>query len=429
MRLRGMPIVGLVVSIPLHVVHHFTWVPSYIGYSSGLTIEVTDLWVVWLLWVYMWDLRRGQAKKIVGLAGVCAPLVLWVLAGVFSLFASTNVVLSIYGVLAQFRAAVTLVVLAVTLAQGEYEVRAARLGIVLAVAMIGGICIAETIVGTNFIDNAASVNATADAVFRAAGVSTPTLTAGYLAALLPFTCLELFDSHRIRRLLGLAALPLGLAGILCTLTRDVWGCLLIGSLPMVAYLYRRGRILRVVIPVCIVSILLGAAGMGTRMNSRLAEGNEDLIERNGLIRTALHMASSSPLVGVGINTYVLHMYEFTPKDEQQDFVYSVHNEFALCLAETGCIGLAAIGWLFFAVLRRSWELSRTRRPLAVGLLCSMLIAVLHMNFEAYVQQMLLHLFVLVAMVTALWSHHTESVIRERLSKDSRFLRYTVAVGQ
>lgn len=364
MRFRAIPIVGLVVSIPLHLVHHFTWVPGHIGASSGLTVEVTDLWVIWLLFDYMWAMRTGHVNRQ-GFGAICALLAFWLIAGLLSLSASSDITLSLYGILAHLRVAVFLVTLALTMARGKYELRAACLGVLLAVSVVGGICLAETLLGTNLINNAGLDAYTENNVFRAAGLNTPTLTAGYLATLLPLIGIELVTCRGLRRLLAFAALLLGLVGIVCTLTRGVWGCMLIGSLPLLGYLFRRRLIRPRFVVVCATAAVLVLAALGDRITVRFGEGNGNLSERGTLIKTALNMASSSPLVGVGLNTYVLHMYEFTPKNgTQDDFVYLVHNEFALALAETGVVGLAATILLLVLTSIRASRLARAQLPLA-----------------------------------------------------------------
>jgi O-antigen ligase len=76
------------------------------------------------------------------------------------------------------------------------------------------------------------------------------------------------------------------------------------------------------------------------------------------------------------------MDEFSPKHQVTSFEYLVHNRYLLTLAETGIVGLIAFAWSLAVVVARALVLAR-HSVVGVALLGSMVVALLHMNMEAY----------------------------------------------
>ena len=404
------PIMGLTFTVPFDLVHHLTYVPGQIGASSGLTVDLTDLWVIWLVLEYGYARWKGEVRRAPGLAGIFLPMALLLVADVFSLWGSGDIVLTLYGIVAHIKLAAAFLILALTIAQGESELRAASLGFMLAVLVVGVICITESVLSVNFrasLDD----DGMAGYAFRAAGLNTPTLTAGYLAVLLPMVCIDLITCRGVRKCLAALALCLGLAGLFCTLTRAALGLLVIGSIPLLVHLHRRRFIRPRHILVCVGAAAIAYASLAGRIQSRLDEGNGNLIGRSVLIRAALAMAATSPIVGVGLNTYDLHMYDFMPKDEDQRWVAGVHNEFARALAETGPLGLVALAWLIGLTLVRATSLARIGLPIGIGLLCSTIIATLDMNIESYVSGPdRVNLWIVLAIVAGVFSRRRRAQI-------------------
>jgi hypothetical protein len=401
---RSFAVFGLVFSSSLQLVHHFVYLP-YIGASDGLTVELTDVWTIWLAFIYVAEHQKGIAKAVHGFTAFVVPLTLLLIADIFSFVNSADMQLSFYGMLAHLRVAALFVVLAATLAQGTKELRAASFGVVCAVLSMGGICIVEMIFRTNIPKNAALIAEAGESDFRAGGISAPTLAAALLATLLPLVMIEYFcPLSRFRKILAGVTICVGLAGIGCTLTRAAAGTLVVGSIPLVVFLFRHHRIRARHLIACFVVLSCLWASLGDKISERVDEGADNLDARLGLIGTALNMASHSPLVGEGINNYALKMNGFIPNDQRQKFEYVVHNKFFLTLAETGIIGLVALMWLLAIAFRRAILLARRGSPMGVGVLCSMIVLVLEMNVESYDSGMnLFFAFILMAVIAAMWS--------------------------
>ena len=396
---------GLVFSSSLQLVHHFIYRP-YIGASDGLTIELTDLWTLGLLFFCASDHQKGIAKSVRGLRAFLVPIALLLMADIFSFVNSGDMELSFWGLLTHIRVVALFTVLVVAMAQGIEEFQAALVGIVSSVIGMGSICIFEMIFRSNIPRNAALIADAGESDFRSGGISSPTLAAALLATLLPMVVVEYFyPVSRSRKMLAGLGICVGLAGIGCTLTRSAAGVLVFASIPLIVFLFRDQRIKARHFVACGVVLACLGVSIGDRISERVDEGADNLLARAGLLGTAVNMASNSPLFGEGINNYDLKMDGFIPHDQRQKFEYVVHNKFFLTLAETGIVGLAALVWVLSVAVRRAASLAHRGLPVGVGLLCSMIVLVFEMNVESYDSGMnLLFAFVLMAIAAVVSSH-------------------------
>jgi O-antigen ligase len=408
---RPFGVFGLIFCLPLSLSHHFVYRPN-VGASDGLVVYAIDFWIVWLMVDAMVQRQKGTEKPLRDFAGFLVPMVLILVADLISFSKSGDLQLSVYGFIEHFRDALLFVVLAFSLRQGKRELQAASLAIVWAVFTIGGICVLEMLLKRHLGIHVYEAGEYDPQVFRSAGLTTPTLAAGYLAALIPLVALEFFfPISKARKWLAGLSLVLGIAGLGCTLSRAAFGILAIGIIPFFMLLRRQRLIRRGQIILGLLFVALLAAGLSDKITARADEGRvASLNGRTGLIGTALNMASDSPVVGQGVNNYEFKMYGFIPSDQRQSFEYLVHNKFLATLAETGPLGLIALVSLLVVGVRRAFVLARRGLPMGTALLCSMIIVVLHMNMESYTSgPILLNVWILIAIIAAFWSSEQAAV--------------------
>jgi hypothetical protein len=226
---RPFAVFGLVFSVPFSLGHHFVYQPN-LGAGDGVAIYVIDLWVVWLLVDAMVQRQKGTGKPLRHFAGFLVPVILLLIADLISFTKSGVFLLSVYGFIEHFRAALLLAVLAFSVRQGKRELDAASLAIVWAVFTVAGICVVEMLLHRNLGMYVWKASEYDPQVFRSAGLSTPTLGGGYLAALIPLVAIEYFFpiSKARKRLAGLG-LGLGVAGLGCTVSRAAVGILAISE--------------------------------------------------------------------------------------------------------------------------------------------------------------------------------------------------------
>ncbi len=76
-----------------------------------------------------------------------------------------------------------------------------------------------------------------------------------------------------------------------------------------------------------------------------------IVERVQLIQASLEMIKSNPILGVGLNNFIVRLPEYW-QSGQIRFLQPVHNIYLLILAETGLVGLAIFLWFLFLTFRR-----------------------------------------------------------------------------
>lgn len=157
-------------------------------------------------------------------------------------------------------------------------------------------------------------------------------------------------------LVGMGVLAIGL-----TFTRVAWAGLVFGFAMLLVMTWRRGyvsttRLTWVVISLCAVAVVLTPI-----MLIRMAESplDEAYSERRGLMTIAFEVIRSHPLTGIGPGAYGFVYKRYLPPTLDDQWLYTVHNEYLLRAAETGLLG--ALAWILLLVIgmRLAWRISRS----------------------------------------------------------------------
>jgi len=126
-------------------------------------------------------------------------------------------------------------------------------------------------------------------------------------------------------------------------------------------------------------------------------------DRMPLIYTALNMFKHNPILGVGANNYSFRIPEYIPPELTGSWIYIVHNEFLLRLAETGIIGFllfyTLVGWTMVAL----WRLTKSPEPwifiLSCGLFAAFIGSIPHRMLTAYHFDSMFYMFSLSVALT------------------------------
>jgi O-antigen ligase len=156
---------------------------------------------------------------------------------------------------------------------------------------------------------------------------------------------------------------MGAGAIGLSFTRAAWAGLIIGFIA-ICILCRRRRMLqnRKAVGIAIVGGILGIALLPTMMLRLQADygGESALSERLGLIVIALNVIAAHPLTGVGAGAYASTFKSYVPAGlDQNQWLYTVHNQFLLVGAETGIPGAMAFIVFLLMGFRVALRLSRT----------------------------------------------------------------------
>lgn len=380
----------LILSIPLGFNFHLTYREGHIGISDGFTIELIDIFLIVLLLVWAYDVKYKKQYNIDYFPKTTLPILFMLLSGLLSFWNSSDYSLSTYGIFSGIKGLILYFYLANNI-NTKHDMKIVVTSLQLCFFILGVICIVEAVIGINFTSAFKVLEEdpySGTEVFRSAGLHTPTYTGGYLASMLPLIFVQFFVFRsNVKKILLFITLIFGMTGLVLTLTRSAWFCLAIGSTLMVFFLFRYKYIKIRPVVLSLLLIVLLFVFFQDKIMSRLAEGSNNLIARVNLLHTAINMVKDHPVSGIGLNTYILKMDDYTHSKLAYEWIYIVHNKYLLVWSETGTLGLISFFWLFFVILTCSIRLSRSLDPnlsiIAIGLFSSLVVMGFHMHFESY----------------------------------------------
>lgn len=129
------------------------------------------------------------------------------------------------------------------------------------------------------------------------------------------------------------------------------------------------------LPVLIIFMLSFFFPLGTRLlNASIAD--ESVVERVALIKSSLLIIKDSPIIGVGINNFLVNLPSYQKKPVDIFALQPVHNVYLLVAAETGIVGLFFFLWF----LRRTFQEIRKKKPMIRNSLFIILSAMLILGF-------------------------------------------------
>ena len=218
--------------------------------------------------------------------------------------------------------------------------------------------------------------------------------AGFIEMTLPVALALILGAagpaRRRRWAFGLAALVLGLAGLLTVAfiakSRAGTASLICGGMIGMAALLRSGRArfaLRSLAVAGFIGLLLFTIANPTHDSS--------IGHRLDAWRAALHMTGGSPALGIGLGAFGALEPWFHPEPL---VLYYAHNDYVQFLAETGAAGLAAFACVLWLLLRNTRSSENLRAPLPMesgeSAIAGEADRVLHAGLLAAVAAMALH---------------------------------------
>jgi O-antigen ligase len=183
----------------------------------------------------------------------------------------------------------------------------------------------------------------------------------------------LAEKNWLKRLGLVTCLGIMLAGLMTTKVRASLAAVVIVTLAVLTVGYLRQWISWKRMTLVIMAGLLLLIATAPLMVERFRTGayGED---RMPLIYTALNMIKGNPMLGVGASNYAFRIDDYRPPEVAAAWVYVVHNEFLLRLAETGLIGFLLYYSLVGLAMIGLWRLTRTSDPWIFILSCGLLAA-------------------------------------------------------
>ncbi len=203
-------------------------------------------------------------------------------------------------------------------------------------------------------------------------------SAGYLALCVPIVAgLLLHSSRRLHRcLLGFAGTAM-VAALVSTASRGALLALVVGAVAA-ACLVRGRRAAVAVIAVLALGLLLAPLSLSRRLGTVLNPSYTTNVFRVELWRNALDIVRKKPVLGVGYGSLWYFYRPYLGGGAEALPGGHAHNVLLHTLAETGVVGVAALGCVFSLSVLRAWRQWRDRRSwVALGVMSSLMVMGAH----------------------------------------------------
>ena len=338
--------------------------------------------IVMLLCAVVVSTRRGGSQAWLLEPEIVLPAMLCLVAGSLSLVNTTDKTMTILGLVQEAEMILIFLILVNAVSELSHLLALMR-GLYVGLGIECVIYVIQTILGFSFdiVGNIQKVHPTDE-------------SSGFIGSQR-----GTFDSGPAVAALYFSVLTLSLIGLyLCRQTLPVWvkpvlgmilggGCLALAAkrAPLAGFVLGLGvmclllllhspgsfRRLAPVLGVLLIPALAFAPVLMVR-----AEANHlaDYEERRNLTRVAWEMFDAHPIVGVGLGTYNTVKRAYLPPD-WSGWLYTVHNNYLLVLAESGSVGLTALIFFLFMVLRMAYRgirsITPVYRPLQISLVAGL----------------------------------------------------------
>ncbi|MCL5126032.1 MAG: hypothetical protein M1511_16345 [Deltaproteobacteria bacterium] len=221
--------------------------------------------------------------------------------------------------------------------------------------------------------------------FRSRGFfGSPDAHATFLATLFPMMFLALFFMQDLFKKAAIfSAMVIVLAAIICSKVRIAFASIGIGVSVAVLISYARGWLSQNQIAGSIVGGVLGVLIIIPFVYARFAYGiyGED---RWPLVVTAYNMFEANILFGVGANNYNFVVQKYIPPSMTTAWLFTVHDEYLLRIAETGFLGFCFYYYLIWTVTREFYRGMATKSSLLFMVSCGLFSALVGSFFHRFV---------------------------------------------
>lgn len=113
-------------------------------------------------------------------------------------------------------------------------------------------------------------------------------------------------------------------------------------------------ILVVLVFICSIGIIFFFTPLGNRF-ARLNLFDESIVRREELTDAAFAMIRDYPVVGVGLNNFIVNLPFYQKTESTVLHLQPVHNIYLLLAAETGLAGLAIFLWFIWRTIKHLWK--------------------------------------------------------------------------
>jgi O-antigen ligase len=217
----------------------------------------------------------------------------------------------------------------------------------------------------------------------------PNTAGSYLTMFLPLAgMMVLLPVARALRALGLAAFVFGTFALVVTFSRGSWVTFCIAMLFVVGAALRRHLVSRKLIAVLAAAVAATVIALHGLVLTRVTGSDAGSASaRFPLLEIAGRIISKHPLTGVGANNYAVALRGYFTPEFGRTWLYVVHNDYALVLAEAGIVALLAYGVFLGSIFVRGAPALRSSHwfvgPVATALVAGVLARLIHMTYDLF----------------------------------------------
>ena len=382
------------------------------GWSNGVVIALSDISFILLfgyLIVNMRGFRRASSTIVV-------PAIFFILACILSLINSTAGPLTFLQVVMLCKLLLLYYIVPVNTIENEEDMKYVVMFLTISLLFQGALGCVQFATGYE-LDIFSTGKKVGGLLGRVPDWGTlrrvfgtqldrPNSYASFLVPLLLFNTAFLLGVKRDARL-RLVASVFGFLGLLFSFSRGGWLSFIGGSIAFVVYLIKTGVKLPKVARFAAVAGLIGLIFFIPLLKTRLtADDNNAAGSRLPLVKLATNMIQEYPIFGVGANTFANVIRRHTTADLRGEFLYLVHNQYLLVLAETGAVGLLCYLWFLYAVFKMGVMCIRRKdnnfvHYVGLGGLFGFVSILLHMNVDIFTSRLQIgSLYLVCALFTA-----------------------------
>jgi O-antigen ligase len=402
------------------------------GPVYGIGIKQTDVIAIALLMVFLVP-KALEKTKIQFFPLITLPALAWILVSALSLIVAQNIPAAVAGLVYMCQQFIFCLIIANSI-NGKKDIEWILGGIILGIFFEAILGIYQGIVGHPaglfFLGENQSVRQqildqiTSNRVQGTLGH--PNSFSIYVTTGLPFLLAWFFiTKNTITRLLCGAIFLIGATSLIFSLSRSGWiEFLIISAIGLMAAVYLKRIKMRYAVLLALLAslVLMGLVFFGPDVILLRLTSNDrgSANSRIILAKTALAIIKDHPLLGVGLNNYMLAMFLYDPSN----FRLLVHNVYLLITAETGLLGGATFILLLASALINCWRIfirskDDTLSALSIGLFSAITAIAIHglVDYDLIGDGRLSSQFwLLIAMVAAIVQYQKKETMKDIHSK-------------
>ncbi len=414
---------------------------------TGIGIKQTDVIAIAML-IFFLVPKAMEKTKIRFFQSITLPAMAWILVSALSLIAAQNLLAAIAMLIFMFQQFVIYLIIANCI-NTKRDMEWIMGGIILGVSFESLLGIYQMIVGhpaglyflgeTDYVHQQIMGQIAANRVQGTLGH--PNSFSIYVLTGLPFLLAWIFISKKISvKLICGAIFCMGAISLIFSLSRSSWiGFLVISLMGLMAAVYKKRIRTRYAVLLFLLAILVmgGVVFFGPDIILlRLTSSDQgSAYGRITLAQTAIKMIMDHPLLGVGINNYIVAMHHYDPYDFTVIGPTLVHDVYLLITAETGLLGGITFILFLAAVLLNCWKIFvRSKEDTLVVLSIGLFSAIIAIAIHGLVDYDLIgdgrittQFWLLIAMVAAIVQYQKQDI--QHASYASNTMKYDLRLSE